>query len=111
VHACPPGGDGCQVSFSDPEFASAGRDAVYYVRAIEEASPTVNGGGLRCSRDEFGDCIAIDPCRADAPTAYEDDCLTVVEERAWSSPIFVDHSARRDETEAEIQVSGRLTRR
>jgi hypothetical protein len=91
VHACPRGGHGCQVSFTDPDFASAGRDAVYYVRAIEEASPTVNGGGLRCTRDEAGDCIEIDPCRADEPTAYEDDCLTAVEERAWSSPIFVDY--------------------
>ena len=91
VHACPPGGHGCQVGFTDPDFVSAGRDAVYYVRAIEEASPTVNGGGLRCTRNEAGNCIEIDPCRADEPTTYEDDCLTAVEERAWSSPIFVDH--------------------
>jgi hypothetical protein len=91
VHACPPDSSGCQVRFTDPEFAARGRDTVYYVRAIEEASPTINGGGLRCRRDEFGSCIEVDPCRADEPTAYDDDCLESVEERAWSSPIFVDY--------------------
>ena len=91
VHACPADSAGCRVSFSDPEFAANGRDTVYYVRAIEEASPTVNGGGLRCARDELGNCISINPCRADERTAYEDDCLESVEERAWSSPIFVDY--------------------
>jgi len=91
VHLCPTDSVGCQVSFSDPEFASGGRDTVYYVRAIEEASPTINGGGLRCARDELGQCISINPCRADEPTAYEDDCLESIEERAWSSPIFVDY--------------------
>ena len=79
------------MSFSDSEFAAERRDTVYYVRAIEEASPTLNGGGLRCAQDEFGSCIAINPCRADERTAYEDDCLESVEERAWSSPIFVDY--------------------
>ena len=91
VHACSGDSAGCQVSFSDPEFATDGRDTVYYVRAIEEASPTLNGGGLRCARDELGNCIEINPCRADERTAYEDDCLESVEERAWSSPIFVDY--------------------
>ncbi len=91
VHACPADSGGCRVSFSDSEFAAERRDTVYYVRAIEEASPTLNGGGLRCAQDEFGSCIAINPCRADERTAYEDDCLESVEERAWSSPIFVDY--------------------
>jgi len=81
---------GCRVSFSDPEFSELKRDAVYYVRAIEEASPTVNGGQLRCELDENGQCIKVNPCRATLPTALDDDCLTSAEERAWSSPIFVD---------------------
>jgi len=91
VHACPPGRAGCRVSFTDNEFAANGRDTVYYVRAIEEASPTINGDGLRCARDESGSCIEVNPCRAGEGTAYEDDCLESVEERAWSSPIFVDY--------------------
>ncbi len=80
---------GCRVVFSDSEFASAGRDAVYYVRAIEEASPAVNAGGLRCERDGEGRCVRTEPC-LDVPDT--DDCLVEIGERAWSSPIFVDHS-------------------
>jgi hypothetical protein len=102
VHACPPDSTGCRVSFTDSEFATQRLDTVYYVRAIQEASPTVNGGGLRCARDESGRCIEVNPCRADEPTAYEDDCLESVEERAWSSPIFVDFRRQ----EAADQLAG-----
>ncbi|MEZ5571541.1 MAG: DUF3604 domain-containing protein [Halioglobus sp.] len=91
VLPCPPDSESCTVRFSDTEFATAGRDAVYYVRALEAASPTINAGNLRCARDETGQCIAVNPCRAVAPTAYTDDCLTDAQERAWSSPIFVDY--------------------
>ena len=81
------------MEFSDPEFARTGRDTVYYVRAIQEASPTINAQNLRCKRDDQGRCLEIDPCRAAAPTTYEDDCLTDAEERAWSSPIWFSPSA------------------
>ena len=90
VLPCPPGLFGCHVEFSDPGFASSERDAVYYVRAIQEASPTINAGNLRCTREANGDCVEIDPCRAGPPTERADDCLEDAEERAWSSPIFVD---------------------
>jgi len=92
VLTCPAGRGGCRVRFSDPDFAASRRDTVYYVRAIQEASPTVNGGQLRCAKDENGLCLEVEPCRASEPTAYDDDCLSSVEERAWSSPIFVDHA-------------------
>lgn len=81
----------CTVRFSDPDFSAGQRDTLYYVRAIEAASPTINGDQLRCELDESGQCIAVHPCRAAEPTAYGDDCLADVEERAWSSPIFVDY--------------------
>ena len=81
---------GCTVRFSDTDFASSRRDAVYYVRALQEDSPTINGEYLRCKRDPQGQCIAVKPCYATAPTASTDDCLSDVQERAWSSPIFVD---------------------
>ena len=90
VLPCPQGEPSCTVRFDDPGFAAGGRDAVYYARAIEGASPTVNGDQLRCELDDSGQCIAVNPCRAIAPTQYEDDCLAQAEERAWSSPIFVD---------------------
>jgi hypothetical protein len=87
--ACDPSPNGCVVQFEDPEFAEGDRDALYYVRAIEEPSPAVNAGGLRCRTDETGACIEINPCQGDYRTPADDDCLGTLEERAWSSPIFV----------------------
>ncbi|HYV56684.1 MAG TPA: DUF3604 domain-containing protein [Candidatus Nitrosopolaris sp.] len=84
---------GCVVEFEDPEFATAARDTVYYVRAIEEPSPAVNGGQLRCERDERGECLRVRPCYGDYRTPASDDCLAPIEERAWSSPIYVDYAA------------------
>jgi hypothetical protein len=87
--ACPPDPAGCVVEFEDPEMIAGQREVVYYVRAIQEATPAVNGGGLRCRRDASGQCLEVNPCYGDYRTSYDDDCLTAVEERAWSSPIFV----------------------
>ena len=87
---CPADVTLCELNFTDPDFADEGRDAVYYVRALEEPSATINGAQLRCEFDEAGQCIAVQPCRASVPTAFEDDCQAPAEERAWSSPIFVD---------------------
>ena len=83
------GGHG--VEFADAEFAAAGRDAVYYVRAIEAPDLLIRGTNpLGCELDEAGRCIDIEPCGRDTP--YEDDCLSEAEPRAWSSPIFVNHA-------------------
>jgi hypothetical protein len=82
---------GCRVVFSDDEFRRSGRDALYYVRAIEESSPAVQADPLRCERDEQGNCVDVDPCFTIGGD-IADDCLAPTEERAWSSPIFVDHS-------------------
>jgi len=93
VHECEPSQTGCTVQFEDPEFAEAGRDAVYYVRAIEEPTPTINAENLRCTRDEEGRCVEVRPCYGDDyRTDPEDPCTEPSEERAWSSPIFVDHA-------------------
>ena len=74
--------------FDDPEFARAGRDALYYVRALEEPSPAQNGNPLEPERDAAGNTVAVHPCtpaRIDAGG-----CPAPVSERAWSSPIFLD---------------------
>jgi hypothetical protein len=91
IFACPADEGGCAVEFEDPDFSRDGRDTVYYVRAIEEPSLAVNGRNLRCSYDEQGNCVSLEPCHGDdAKTPYQDDCLAEIEERAWSSPIWVD---------------------
>lgn len=80
---------GCEVEFEDEDFASSGREALYYVRAVQQATPTINADNVRCEYDENGVCIAVNPCYGDYRTPNEDDCLAPAEHRAWSSPIFV----------------------
>lgn len=90
VHECPAEQLGGSFSFTDPNYETAGRDTVYYVRAIQAPSEAVNGDNLRCEFDEEGRCVAVNPCHGnELLTAYEGDCLSPVRERTWSSPIFV----------------------
>lgn len=74
----------CEVGFEDPSFVESDREVLYYVRAIQEPSLAVNGANLRC--DEDGNC---DPCYGGYRTDLSDDCLSPIEERAWSSPIYI----------------------
>jgi hypothetical protein len=99
--ACEPDPAGCSVELADDEFAVRARDAVYYARAIEEPTPAVNGKGLGCQRDAQGACAGIDA----APLGADDDRLGDIEERAWSSPIFVDY----EQLEASEESSRRET--
>lgn len=92
VHQCMPDANGCVFEFEDPEFTQSARETVYYVRAIEEESPMINGEHLRTTFDENGMAVAVNPCYGDSfKTEYQDDCLAPSEERAWSSPIFIDY--------------------
>ena len=86
---CEPDPAGCSVEFRDAAFPQNGRDAIYYVRAIEEASPTINGGNLRPVYDEQGRVTAVNPCYGDYRVDSADDCQVSLEHRAWSSPIFL----------------------
>ena len=81
----------CSVAFEDPEFTEQGREMIYYVRAIQQATPAVNAGNLRCEYDEEGTCIAVNPCYGDERTDPNDDCQAPNEERAWSSPIYIEY--------------------
>jgi hypothetical protein len=74
VLPCNPDPAGCRVTFEDTDFPLSGRDALYYVRAVEEPSQAVDADGVAC-----------------LGTPQEEDCLGTVEERAWSSPIYVDY--------------------
>jgi len=80
---------GCSVEFDDPDYVADNREVLYYVRAIQEPTLTVNAGLERCTRDDKGRCIDVNPCYGDYRTPASDDCLATSEERAWSSPIFV----------------------
>ena len=60
------------------------------VRAVEAPSPAVNAGLLRCEKDAEGSCVKVKPCLG---VPDSDDCLAETEERAWSSPIFVEHAS------------------
>ena len=93
---CEGGEDACTVRFSDADFATSQRDAVYYVRALQAPGPTINGANLRCEYDDSGQCVRVRPCPVLASGGAPDDCLADAAERAWSSPIFVDygHSGR-----------------
>ena len=85
-HECEGHADGCDFEFEDPDFADFGREVVYYIRALQEPTPAINGDPLRCVRDERGACIEARPCTS---TTSDDECTSEVRERAWSSPIFV----------------------
>jgi hypothetical protein len=87
---CPPDPAGCAVEFQDDEYPISERDAVYYVRALQRETPAINGANLRTEFDAAGRAVAVSPCYGDYRTPDGDDCLAPVQERAWSSPIFVD---------------------
>jgi hypothetical protein len=84
---CPPDPAGCTVEVTDPDAGP--RETIYYARAIQEPTPAVNAGGLRCRYDAAGTCVEVNPCWGDYRTPFDDDCLGPNEERAWSSPIYV----------------------
>jgi hypothetical protein len=84
---CPTDAEVCEVEFEDPWYASTDREVLYYVRAIQEPTDAVNAGLLRCDGD---DC---DPCFGDYRTPFDDDCLSMTQERAWSSPIYLSSPA------------------
>jgi hypothetical protein len=91
VHKCEPDENGCSFEFSDPDFSSNARDALYYARAIQEPRPTINGEPVKCERDEDGNCIKATICRGDYNTPVGEECLSEKDVRAWSSPIYLNY--------------------
>ncbi|MEZ4339229.1 MAG: DUF3604 domain-containing protein [Sandaracinaceae bacterium] len=80
---CEGDGELCTVEFQDSDLTESARDALYYVRAIQEPTPAVNAGNLRCEGD------TCRPCFGDFRTPMTEDCLSENAERAWSSPIYL----------------------
>jgi hypothetical protein len=100
---CPMNVEGCSITFTDESFESSARDASYYVRAVQEPSTVINANNLRCTYNESGECEKVNICHGDFKTAREDDCLSTSEEKAWSSPIFVNYDAKRSAVAALIK--------
>lgn len=96
--SCDSGPEGCQFEVTDEEFVAGGREAIYYARAIQEQTMMINADNVRCSYDESGQCVEVNPCYGDYRTDAGDDCLAPAQQRAWSSPIFVAY----DEAKAPV---------
>jgi hypothetical protein len=79
------------VEFEDPNFTDANREIIYYVRAIQEPSLTIGAANFACDTDDSSKCLKVNFC-GDAEGQGEGDCLSESEERAWSSPIFVQYA-------------------
>lgn len=90
VIPCPPDSDHCTVEFRDPDYATSGRDTLYYVRALQAPEPIINAAQLRCTRGSDGKCTGVDICYGDGRTPVDDDCTAPASGRAWSSPIYLD---------------------
>ena len=91
--SCPNDPLGCSIEFTDEDFVRDERETIYYARAIQEPTPMINADNLRCEYSEQGECISVNPCYGDYRTPAEDDCLAPAEQRAWSSPIYIDFKA------------------
>lgn len=70
----------CTVEFEDQNYS---RDSVYYVRAIQELTPAINGKNASAGSEEF------QLCKGSFRTNLANDCLSEANERAWSSPIYL----------------------
>jgi len=86
VFDCSSQGSHCTAEFTDGEFLSRGREAAYYVRAIQETTEVIHGDPFRCEYDTGGLCVKTNYC---VGIDKEDDCLSPAQHRAWSSPIYV----------------------
>ena len=79
----------CKIRFQDEDFLTNNREATFYVRAIQEPTERINGKNLRCTYDAEGNCIETNFCYGGYKTDIDDNCVSMSEERAWSSPIFL----------------------
>jgi hypothetical protein len=70
----------CVVEFEDENYE---RDSIYYVRAIQEETPAINGEKFLAGSADFK------LCKGSFRTSLNNDCLSNINERAWSSPIYL----------------------
>jgi hypothetical protein len=80
---CPKNNEHCEITFTDEDYT---RDSIYYARAIQEETKSINGKQILVEKID-GKKAKI--CKGSYLTDTNDDCLFDANERAWSSPIFV----------------------
>ncbi len=88
VFECPKNSAKCEITFKDSEFKNSQRDALYYVRAIEEKTLIANGNTSRNETDSDGNVIKVNICSGSFITDANDDCLAQKGHQAVSSPIY-----------------------
>jgi hypothetical protein len=72
------GNSECIIEFEDANYS---RDSIYYVRAIQAPTLAINGTSSSGSPFKL--------CKGSFRTDLADDCLSPINERAWSSPIYI----------------------
>ena len=72
------GNSECIIEFEDANYS---RDSIYYVRAIQAPTLAINGASSSGSPFKL--------CKGSFRTDLADDCLSPINERAWSSPIYI----------------------
>ena len=55
---CPPAPEGCAIEFEDPDYVG-GSEVLYYVRALQEATPAINGDNMRARRGPDGNTYTV----------------------------------------------------
>jgi hypothetical protein len=70
----------CVVEFEDENYT---RDSIYYVRAIQASTLAINGDNSFIASSDFK------LCKGSFRTDLADNCLGETNERAWSSPIYL----------------------
>lgn len=90
VFDCPASPEGCTIEFEDPDYSESARPALYYARVIQEAEPLIAGDPFGCEYDEDGNCTRRRYC-IEENALSDNDCLSIAEPRAWTSPIFLEY--------------------
>ena len=78
------------MEFEDSQYGASARSALYYARVIQEPGALIAGDPFGCEYNAQGQCIKRNYCIG-LNAQPDDNCLSVAEPRAWTSPIFLEY--------------------